>query len=427
MRNLLALFFKDLRLLLADRAEILVLVLMPLAFILPIGFALGGGDGYGMSRNNNRMALPVIDRDGGAVSQELVKALQGSLFVETLFTPNQLKSMGLDTDPICAQGSPACQEAAARRMVETSRRAAAVIIPAGLSQSVENGQPAEILFIYDPTADNVHLQQLQGVLNGAALKVSVSRQVNSGMGDLQNLLVFAPESLQQSVAEAEKAKESTPAAEQPPAISLQTIQPSKTNLPAIPDTFQQTVPGYTVMFVFFLIGTISSAMTDERRQGTFRRLLHMPVKKWQIVSGKLFSGVVIGLVQIAILFGVGTLAFRMQIGTQYAALFLLSLALVLCAVSLGLAASTTQIGGVLTPLLIVAALLGGCMFPIDLMPPFLRVISFFVPHSWALQGYQNLMVRGQGLAQTLPHIAILLGFAAIFFFLASRRIDYEEW
>jgi ABC-type multidrug transport system permease subunit len=43
-----------------------------------------------------------------------------------------------------------------------------------------------------------------------------------------------------------------------------------------------------------------------------------------------------------------------------------------------------------------------------------------------LTGYQNLMVRGQGLAQVLPQIGVLLLFAAVFFFIAVRRFDYEE-
>jgi ABC-type multidrug transport system permease subunit len=65
------------------------------------------------------------------------------------------------------------------------------------------------------------------------------------------------------------------------------------------------------------------------------------------------------------------------------------------------------------------------MFPLDLMPPFLRTISYLVPHSWALAGYQNLLVRGQGLEQVLPQVAVLLLFAALFFLIAIRRFDFE--
>ena len=427
MKTLFAILKKDLRLLLADRAELITLILMPLAFILPVGFALGGGDGYGVNRANTRLTLPVANLDGGSLSAELVTTLQDSLFVETIYDRAAVDNLGLSGDPACAQEGPECNQAVIRRLVETSRRNAGVIIPAGFSQAVESGQPVTVTFLYDPAGDAVRRQQLEGVLKGAAMKLSLTRQVNNGMSDLQSLLTFAPEPLKQSM---ENSQSQTPApggSSAEPAIRLEVTQPGNYSAPKIPDTFQQTVPGYTVMFVFFLIGTISSSLTDERRQGTFRRQLSMPVSKGAIVGGKLLSGMIVGSAQVLILLGVGVLAFGMQIGSNYLGLALLSLALVACAVCFGLAASTTQMGGVLTPLLILAALLGGCMFPIDMMPPFLRMVSYAIPHSWALQGYQNLMVRGQGLAQVLPQIGVLLGFAAVFFFLASRRIEFEDW
>jgi ABC-2 type transport system permease protein len=424
MKTLFAIFKKDLRLLLTDRAELAVLILMPLAFILPVGFAMGGGDGYGINRDNTRLTLPVANLDSGSGSVELVQNLQKSLFVETIFDLLVIERLGLQDDPLCAQPAPACDKLAVRRLVETSRRTAAVIIPAGFSQAVENGQPVSVTFLYDPGGDAARRQQLEGVLKGAAIELSLGRQVNNAMADMKSLAAFAPDALRPAAENA--AAQSAPDTQNSPAVRLVIVQPSNFTAAKTPDTYQQTIPGYTVMFVFFLIGTISSSMIDERRQGTFRRLLAMPVSKTAIVGGKLLSTLLIGLIQVAILFGVGVLVFHMDLGREYLGLALLSIALVACAVSIGLAASTTQIGGVLVPMLIVAALLGGCMFPIDLMPPFLRVVSYAVPHRWALQGFQNLIVRGQGLLQVLPQIGVLLAFTLVFFLAASRRIDYEE-
>ncbi|MBE0695468.1 MAG: ABC transporter permease, partial [Anaerolineaceae bacterium] len=58
--------------------------------------------------------------------------------------------------------------------------------------------------------------------------------------------------------------------------------------------------------------------------------------------------------------------------------------------------------------------------------PFLRSLSNIVPHSWAIKGYQNLMVRGLGLEEVLPQIGMLLGFALLFFLFAVWRFRYEE-
>ena len=93
---------------------------------------------------------------------------------------------------------------------------------------------------------------------------------------------------------------------------------------------------------------------------------------------------------------------------------------------MGLAAAALRISsGALTPPLIIFALVGGCILPLDLIS-FLRPISIAVPHSWALNGYQDLMVRGQGLAQVLPEIGALVAFSLVFFVIAVWRFDFEE-
>jgi ABC-2 type transport system permease protein len=194
----------------------------------------------------------------------------------------------------------------------------------------------------------------------------------------------------------------------------------------VPDTYQQTIPGYTVMYVFFIITSLAGSIRSERLFGTFRRLLSAPISRANLLGGKLLATMLVGLLQVFLLFGAGALLFGLRLGNDPLAFFLLTLALVAAATAVGLAAATTRLsGGVLAAPLIIAALLGGSMFPLDLMPPFLRVLSRFVPHSWALTGYQNLMVRGLGIQEVLPQIAVLAGFAVLFFLIALRRFDFE--
>ncbi len=81
------------------------------------------------------------------------------------------------------------------------------------------------------------------------------------------------------------------------------------------------------------------------------------------------------------LFLIGSLVFHMGLGNDPIAFLLLTIALVLAAASLGLAAATTHLRGAGSLPPDRGSLLGGCMFPLDLMPPFLRSISYIVPHA----------------------------------------------
>lgn len=420
--KLLAVILNDLKMLLKDRGHLATLFLMPLAFIIPISYALGAGDGYGVTSGNNRIRLIVANYDRGRTADQLITALQESLYVETDI-PLEYAGESAKTAQ-CNQSGPACDEAIGRRRVKESSRPALLILPAGMSSAIEAGQQVTINLLYDPAGDTATIQQIQGVTKGVTLKLSLNKQVVEGMNSFSDLTILAPSAFQDSI----KQQASQPApADQKPAIQFKRTSPSSYTSLKVPDTYQQTVPGYTVMYVFFIIGYLSATIHDEKVNGTFRRLLSTPVSKATLLGGKLLSAFIIGLLQVLVMLLTGYLLFGLKLGQDILALILLSMSLVAAATAIGLAAASSKVSqGVLTAPLIIGALLGGCLFPIDLMPSFLRTLSYFVPHSWALTGYQNLLVREQGLAQVLPQIGVLLGFAAVFFFIAVRKFDFED-
>ena len=429
--KLFSILKKDLLILLRDRTEMLVLFLMPLAFIIPISFALGSGDGYGISRSNQMERLPVVDYDQGPRAQALLNSVGESMKLEKDYGLDLIQELELQEDPDCAPAAkaetvdnPICVEKVGRAMLQRSWRPTLLIIPKDFSKLINTDKQVKVTLLYDPAGDPIKMQQIQGVIKGATIKMSVQNQVESGIGQMNDLAAFAPEALRESVKNQTSQPRST---NQRPAFSLQKVNPSSYQVKQTPDTYQQTIPGYAVMYVFFIATSMIGSIRQERLTGTFRRLLGAPVDRAELLSGKLLATLVIGLAQVFILFGVGVLLFKLQLGKDPLAFFLLTLALVSTAAAMGLAVSTTRLrGGMLGAPLIIFALLGGCMFPLDLMPSFMRSLSYLVPHSWALTGYQNLMVRGQGLQQVFPQIAVLVGFALFFFLIAIRRFNFQN-
>jgi ABC-2 type transport system permease protein len=55
-----------------------------------------------------------------------------------------------------------------------------------------------------------------------------------------------------------------------------------------------------------------------------------------------------------------------------------------------------------------------------------EVISKVIPHYWANNAFLDLFVRGQGLADIMPSILVLLGFTVVFFAIGLWRFDFYK-
>lgn len=196
--------------------------------------------------------------------------------------------------------------------------------------------------------------------------------------------------------------------------------------------FQLYVPGSGVLFGFFLALTVGISFVHERRSGTFRRLLAAPVRRPLVLVAKLVPYYLVGLAQMGFLFGLGVVAFGMEVGGSPVALVLLTGAVVFAAVSLGLfiasfGGTERQVGAIGSVCLLVMGLLGGCMVPRALMPLSMQKIGLFTPHAWALDGYYDVLVRaGTGLLDIALPIAAVAGFGLVFAVAGALRFDFER-
>jgi ABC-2 type transport system permease protein len=211
------------------------------------------------------------------------------------------------------------------------------------------------------------------------------------------------------------------------------VSPPGTRPPRGPVSgFQVAVPGNAVLFGFFLALTVALSFLAERRSGTFRRLMAAPVGRPVLLIAKLCPFVLVGLIQMGLLFGVGVVAFGMEIAGSPLALVALTAAVVVAATCLGLfiasfSGTEKQVGGIGSICLLIMGLLGGGMIPRISMPGTMQTLGLFTPHAWALDGYYDLLIRpGTSLVDVLPQIGAVLGFAALFATLGALRFDFER-
>ena len=74
---------------------------------------------------------------------------------------------------------------------------------------------------------------------------------------------------------------------------------------------------------------------------------------------------------------------------------------------------------------ITLAALGGVMVPTFIMPAFMKTLSLFTPHAWALAGYHDVIMRGLGVQAVLRETGVLLAFACAFFAVALWRFRFN--
>lgn len=199
-----------------------------------------------------------------------------------------------------------------------------------------------------------------------------------------------------------------------------------------PDGFQVSVPGNSVLFGFFLALTVALSFVEERKSGTWLRLLAAPISRPLVLMAKLVPFVIIGLIQFGFLFGIGAAVFGMKVSGSVLALCLLTVVVVCCATALGLfiasfGGSEKQVGGIGSIVILVMGLLGGAMVPRPIMPETMQQIGLLVPHAWALDGYYAVLIRsGVGLADIWREIAAVAGFAVLFTGIGALRFRFER-
>ncbi|MCB9882914.1 MAG: ABC transporter permease [Planctomycetes bacterium] len=374
---ILATCIKDLQIFARDRGGLAATFLLPLAFVTVFGL-LFKGSGDGETPRERPMALWHEADDTRA--EDLVARLtkMGG------YTPRLLSS------------ADAVREEVARERVRFG-----LIVPRDYDPFA--GRPLQV--VVDESAGPMVTGPLLGQLNG-----------------LLQSLWFLPKVVED--AQANGAPKPTFLVTEAPAGKAKPMQGI--------DSFQVAVPGNAVLFIFFLSGQVALTFLEERRNGTWKRLLASPHGRHRMLLGKLLPFLLIGLVQMTFLFCVGHFAFGMRIGGSALALAVVTCSVVLAAVGLGFliasfGGSEKQIGGYSTIAVLVMALIGGCMVPRLMMPAAMKQFGLFTPHAWALEGYYDVLIRqGTTLFDVWTPVLVLCGFAAAFTLLGGLLFRFER-
>ncbi len=431
IRQILATTWKDLKILLKDAGGLATLFLMPTMFIFVMTLALGGFFSRG---GDNPIEILVVNDDTGTIGAQIVEGLQAT------------EGFAVETE----WDGAALTRARAETLIADQERSIAVIIPADFSDTIQNSvfdtptdetpQKARIDLVVDPALSSQLVGPVKGTLTGLSQQAMMTSVAPRGIDlFLDQIDQTAGASLPTEIRESlrEQALRSTAGGGiTGSVVEVVQMQPAGMEIEQFPNTVQQNVPGWTLFGVFFISQTLATSLLEEKKVGTFRRLLVAPMSRAALLLGKLTPFLIVNLVQIVLMFAVGVFimplvgAPKLELGPHPEALILISLAISLAATGLGLliaalAKTAEQIGGLGSLLVVTMAALGGVMVPRYIMPDFMQTVGLITPHAWALTAYQDVLVRGYDVARILPEVAALMGFAVVFFGVALWRFKWD--
>src|SRR5262249_3737174 len=174
----------------------------------------------------------------------------------------------------------------------------------------------------------------------------------------------------------------------------------------------------TFLMLGMLLG-VSLGLLDEREWGTFDRIRALPVAARNVLIGKLLSRFVVGTAQMIVLFAVGYVLFHVSLGPQPWALLLPIAGLVFAGTAFGLIiAGLARTRDSVLPLgaivIVTMAAIGGCWWPIDLEPRWMRTVALAFPTTWAMEAFNDLMIRRRGLEAALRPSAVMAAFGVLY-------------
>jgi ABC-2 type transport system permease protein len=400
---------KDLAQIFRDRKSTLFLAIMPILFTLFFGSIFGS-----MAGGDPRLAVGFVDHDQSSV-------LSGGLY-ELLAASDAVR-------PVLLEGGEA--ESAARAVADADL-AAAVIVPPGFSVQTVADQAS---------APGITVVVDQNTPAGQTASNAIQAAVTRLLGTVETARLSAETFEARQGFESDAARQAyrnealslaSEAWRRPPlSVTVeQAVSPSAAEAKLSTNVYTQSSPGMIVQFVVFGLNTSALVLVLERKSGALYRLLTTPITRLEVIAGHVLAMFAVVLIQQALFVVIGQLFFGVDYARQPGAILLLMVMLALWVASLGLLIGAISKGEEqvimwsLIAMFIFSAM-GGAWFPLDVTGKAFSAIGHLMPTAWAMDGFQNIVLRGLGFGSVLVPAGILLAYTVVFFGLAVWRFKFE--
>ncbi|TAK98610.1 MAG: ABC transporter permease [Aquabacterium sp.] len=192
-------------------------------------------------------------------------------------------------------------------------------------------------------------------------------------------------------------------------------------------TAYNVVPGLMgIILVMTLVMMTAMAMTRERERGTLENLLATPVKPIEVMMGKILPYVVIGYLQVLMVYIASRVLFDVPMFGSYLLLTVSVLIFIIATLVVGFLFSTvarTQLQAMQMAIFFFLPniMISGFMFPFRGMPTWAQWIGEALPVTHFLRVVRGVMLKGSTLAEVGHEMWPMLAFTLIVGALAMLR------
>ncbi len=191
-------------------------------------------------------------------------------------------------------------------------------------------------------------------------------------------------------------------------------------------TFGFAAIGQLVLFLFILGLGGGAGVVVTRNLGITKRMLTTPMTPAAIIAGHALGRFLLAAVQATFIVVVAAVLFDVDWGDPLAVAAVVGL-WALISTGAGLLVGTltrteeqvTSVGG---PVGMGLGMLGGCLWPLVIVPPVMVTIGHLTPHAWAVDALTELAENQGGVGTIATELLVLVGFAAALLGVSVRRL-----
>jgi len=369
-RRLKAVTKKELLHIVRDVRSLILALAQPLLMLLLFGYAL--------TLDVDRIPTYVYDQDKTPQSRELIDQFRGSRYFQIVDTGNSYRPID--------------------RGIDKSAILLGVVVPRDYARHLLEGQQADVQLLVDGSDSNtasIALGYAQIIVQNYAAELRSEAQIRKGGQPLRVPVE--------------------------PRIRVWYNSDLKSK--------NYIVPGLIAVTMMIIASLLSSlCIAREWENGTMEQLLSTPVRPGELVLGKLLAYFALGIVDLLICLIVGVFIFQVPFRGNAMLLLFTSCLFLFGALSWGIFLSATtrtqllayQLGTLSS--FLPAYLLSGFIYSIQDMPKVIQLISVIVPARYFVKILNGIFLKGVGGRFLWFEILMLLAYAGLTFWGASRKM-----